>query len=335
MRSLNAHLRDAETHDRLAFHPSCPICRQTRLRGALSTAAVVSPRAQALVAASALAVSATAPAPVVLAAEADHEHEGTAQVVDTGPADPAANRDFDPGGEPTTLPEAPSPAIPGDVSNDNEPVDQPQMTDTNDPVIDAGDEADAAADSPATNQPDTTAPNAAGATPAPAPPVAPENTTPPAPSASPDAIPAPPAATQTLAPPSAAPPAPASAAPPRRVDESSSGPTGSPTPIATGANHHLASSTTTAASPTPTVAPAPAPVASAPSIDGQRARSGDRAHTVLPGESLWSIASDLLGPDATPAGVAREVHRLWRLNRDRIGTGDPDLIMIGTRLMLQ
>jgi len=62
---------------------------------------------------------------------------------------------------------------------------------------------------------------------------------------------------------------------------------------------------------------------------------GDRSHVVLPGESLWSVASDLLGADASPAAIAREVHRLWELNKDRIGTGNPDLLMVGTRLVLR
>jgi hypothetical protein len=56
---------------------------------------------------------------------------------------------------------------------------------------------------------------------------------------------------------------------------------------------------------------------------------------VQPGESLWAIASDLLGGEASPARIAREVDRLWRLNSDRIGTGDPDLLMVGTRLNLR
>jgi hypothetical protein len=56
---------------------------------------------------------------------------------------------------------------------------------------------------------------------------------------------------------------------------------------------------------------------------------------VLAGESLWAIATDLLGADATPASVAREVNQLWQLNRDQIATGDPDLLMVGTRLALR
>jgi hypothetical protein len=49
---------------------------------------------------------------------------------------------------------------------------------------------------------------------------------------------------------------------------------------------------------------------------------------------LWSIASALVGEQATVARIARRVNRLWTLNADRIGTGDPDLLMIGTRLRL-
>jgi Tfp pilus assembly protein FimV len=69
--------------------------------------------------------------------------------------------------------------------------------------------------------------------------------------------------------------------------------------------------------------------------DGRRARPGERVHVVLAGESLWSIASDLLGGRPTVARVAREVNRLWDLNRARIGTGDRDLLPTGTRLELQ
>jgi len=69
--------------------------------------------------------------------------------------------------------------------------------------------------------------------------------------------------------------------------------------------------------------------------NADRTDPGDRAHTVVAGESLWAIASDLLGGGASPAQVAREVHRLWRLNDGRIGTGNPDLLPIGTRLVLR
>jgi nucleoid-associated protein YgaU len=64
-------------------------------------------------------------------------------------------------------------------------------------------------------------------------------------------------------------------------------------------------------------------------------KRGDRAHVVRPGESLWSVAKDVLGAGASSAQMAREVNRLWELNKDSIGTGDPDLLMVGTRLRLR
>jgi LysM domain len=60
-----------------------------------------------------------------------------------------------------------------------------------------------------------------------------------------------------------------------------------------------------------------------------------RFHVVRPGESLWSIASRLLGPGASDASVALEVRRLWRLNSKRIGTGDPNLLRAGVKLRLR
>jgi hypothetical protein len=66
-----------------------------------------------------------------------------------------------------------------------------------------------------------------------------------------------------------------------------------------------------------------------------RASSGARFHVIQRGESLWSIASDVLGDDASSAQVSREVSRLWELNQERIGTGSPDLVYAGTRLRLR
>lgn len=51
------------------------------------------------------------------------------------------------------------------------------------------------------------------------------------------------------------------------------------------------------------------------------------------GESLWTIASDLLGAGATDAQIAAETNRLYRLNRDRIGD-DPNVLIAGTVLRL-
>jgi nucleoid-associated protein YgaU len=59
-----------------------------------------------------------------------------------------------------------------------------------------------------------------------------------------------------------------------------------------------------------------------------------RSHVVEAGESLWSIASDILGDGASSGQIAREVERLWERNRQRIGTGDRDVVMAGTLLRL-
>jgi hypothetical protein len=326
MRSLNAHLRDAETHDRLAFHPACPICHQTRMSGTFSTSPAVSARTQALVAAAALAVLAPA-APVALAAEPDNEREGTAQVVETGPRDPATSRDFDPGGQPTNLFEIGTPPIATDPPHGaRAPVDPSPSADTNDPVIGPGDAAQAAAGPSSASQQTTTQGSIPGATRAPAPPAATAQATPPAPGTPPDSTPPPPAPEASATP---------SDRPTHDIDKASdTDQTNRRTPRQSRVKHHTAAATT-AASATPTAAPAAAAVTADAAPHGRRPRPGDRTHTVLPGESLWSIASDLLGPDATPARVAREVHRLWQLNHDRIATGDPDLIRIGTLLTLR
>jgi hypothetical protein len=54
---------------------------------------------------------------------------------------------------------------------------------------------------------------------------------------------------------------------------------------------------------------------------------------VSPGDSLWSISSEWLGPNATPRQVAIGVERIYTLNRNRIGS-DPNLIFVGQRLSL-
>lgn len=71
----------------------------------------------------------------------------------------------------------------------------------------------------------------------------------------------------------------------------------------------------------PPAAPAPAVV------DGS-------SYTVRPGDCLWSIAEALLPSGAGNEEIAAEVARLWRTNADRIGTGDPNVILAGTVLKL-
>jgi hypothetical protein len=86
-----------------------------------------------------------------------------------------------------------------------------------------------------------------------------------------------------------------------------------------------------AAQPPPATEPAPSPEA----LPAETPAAGGRFHVVQPGESLWSIAADLLSPGASTAAVALRVHRLWELNEDRIGTGDPDVLPTGVKLRLR
>jgi len=334
MRSLAAHFGDSAAHDRLPFHPSCPICRQTRLTGRMPTDELVTPRAQALVAAGVLAVSSAAPGAAAFAAEQDQQQDGTAAVTQTT-TDPADSPDFDPGGAATDLPN-PAPPVPqsqapADPGNDDTAaVDQTSATNPDDPVVDSGDGSDSTTPAAATTtQPTTPTPSTdtstAPATPPTSAPPATQTTT--APSSTPE-----PAEAQAGTAPSVAPPpvrhAPRSSHHERRQHKAAKT-TREGTPQASPTSATTATPTTPASWSATAVVTAP----SGASID--HAKPGDQAHTVQQGESLWSIATDLLGHDATTARVAREVHHLWRLNRDRIGTGDPDLLVVGTKLVLR
>jgi transcriptional regulator with XRE-family HTH domain len=81
-------------------------------------------------------------------------------------------------------------------------------------------------------------------------------------------------------------------------------------------------------------APWSQPVAATPPDSG-RNLAGKDSYVVQPGDCLWHIAADLLPGSASTDAVAHEVERLWRLNEDRIGTGDPNLIYAGTELRLR
>ena len=54
---------------------------------------------------------------------------------------------------------------------------------------------------------------------------------------------------------------------------------------------------------------------------------------VSPGDTLWSISEEHLGPGATPQQIADEVERIYVLNQDQIGP-DPNLIFTGQELSL-
>ena len=54
---------------------------------------------------------------------------------------------------------------------------------------------------------------------------------------------------------------------------------------------------------------------------------------VRPGDSLWSISQERLGPNATPQQIADGAERIYALNRERIGA-DPNLIFVGQELLV-
>jgi nucleoid-associated protein YgaU len=83
----------------------------------------------------------------------------------------------------------------------------------------------------------------------------------------------------------------------------------------------------------PEAPPLPQPVAATPADPGL-ALSGKGTYVVRPGDCLWWIAAAQLPAGASTEVIEREVARLWRLNEDRIGTGDPNLIYAGTALRL-
>jgi DNA-binding CsgD family transcriptional regulator/LysM repeat protein len=61
------------------------------------------------------------------------------------------------------------------------------------------------------------------------------------------------------------------------------------------------------------------------------AQKGTERIVVSPGDSLWSISSERLGPNATPQQIANAVERIYALNQNQIGA-DPNLIFPGQRL---
>ncbi len=309
MSSLSAHLRQTEDHSRLRFHPGCPVCRRDRLAGSLSEDELVSRRVQAAVAAGLLAFS-TSGVSVAIASEPDEVSDGTSELVTA--SDPSSTVDFEPGGEAGQLPD-----------------EAPLAPETAQAPVEDSEDLGALEPEPARDVAETVVHEVA----AEAPPAAP--TTPVAPPSPPASEPPP----SEVAPPAAD-------VPPEDV-----------APKAERAERRAARSSQVAVEPAAAPAPAPAvaPPAAAPAppepsppgtaapvttrvvsgADTGRAAAGDRFHTVRAGESLWSIATDLLGERASTTRVAREVNRLWELNDDRIATGSPDLIYAGTRLTLR
>jgi hypothetical protein len=67
------------------------------------------------------------------------------------------------------------------------------------------------------------------------------------------------------------------------------------------------------------------------------ARANARANTshmvVRPGDSLWSISEERLGPNATPREILNGAEQIHALNRARIGA-DSDLLFVGQELLV-
>jgi hypothetical protein len=322
---VNIHQSKRSDHDRLGFHPDCPTCRQDRLFAALSPSPALCGRVRVLLAAGVLAFSAGGTA-TSIASEPDDQQEGIVVPDQGAPAAPPSGGGTgqqgddlgqNSGGE-TPLPFEVNP-VPGAPPEGTPPDGAPLEAE---PVDDSvGRLTLTAPDSPEGLGPGDA-------------PVPPTEAVPPAPPVAPMAPGEPLAPTQDPVPPEAAlPPAKPEAA--HRANERGR---------SKRLHHKQPRGETTRAAPAPAAAtPAYAPASdlteqssSGPAVAAIDASlNGRRFHTVRPGESLWSIASALLGPDASPGAIALEVHRLWRLNSARVGTGDPDLLRIGVKLHLR
>jgi LysM domain len=323
MASLSAHLRRPERHARLPFRSDCPICRLERLAGEPPNDRLVSPRVPAALAAGVLAVSTTAPG-VAVAAEPDQQHEGTAAPQEAGAPGDGQGADFDPGGPASRLPdETPTPAAAPANPNEGDggPAEQESDAARTEPVADEGDAAPADrsssgdvqtgggsdAQTPAEPGPGTVAqPSDA--------PVVPVSGGP-----GPAAVEVAPAVTPQVDLPSR----------PRRIRERVRRviEDSSPRRLETRAVQLAA-------------------VREAPQARGHtrqpvRVTPAARWYVVRPGDSLWAIATRLLGYEPgshTPqidAKISGEVQRLWGLNRNRLRSGDPSLIYSGERLRLK
>ena len=261
---------------------------------------------------------------LAVAQEPDRTQEGTAAPEDPGESEADAPN-FDPGGDSALLPFDVTPAPdPGDdaglgESLETEPVPVPDgpVPDTgaiDEPVVQPGEDAPTppAGEAPADEAP-ADGPDSAPPTAPPSVPTAPRDASAlPSYHLEPEASPPHRSAARLI-----------SDAPPRTSIGLPPEPPSNPV-------EEAPRITVQAATPEPDNEPL---VVSARAPDADKNR-GARVYMVERGDSLWAIAEDMLGPAASAARISGEVQRLWSLNEDRIGTGDPDLLMVGTELRL-
>jgi LysM domain len=338
---LSAHLTAGPDHARLGFHPACAVCRNQRLAGTLSDS-VLSARAQAGLLAAALAAGSLVPGSVAAASDSSRPPTGTASQ-----APPPA---------PTPAPEpspAPAPDVPPFAADETQeaPADEAPHLRELMTSPEAGTDTEG---EDVSGEPDETAPAPmpVGQAPAELPAAEPAPVPlgqPPAPPLPTEPTPAPPPPVSAPSPPP--PPEPVAPSPAAELEQDA---TAHPAdPDVTRKARGRAKPRRPAAQPvvdwedTPERENAPAPVgASVPAATAKKALVSQRpnpvgdhvtgpTYTVQPGDSLWSIARRLVGPRASAARIGRELNRLWELNREQIGTGDPSLIYAGTVLRIQ
>jgi hypothetical protein len=328
---LSEHLTaGAADHGRLGFHPDCPRCRADRLAGPVRRDALVSRRAQAALAAGLLAFSVGAAPAGAQVPEVDPEQQGAPA---PGGEPPGLQPDLDPGEADTFDYEtAPVTGGPGAGGEEDEGVGAPVDTDpTLDPDVPLPPEEQAPPPAPPAPSAPAPAPPAPEAAPVPAPPPTPPPAAPvPAPATPPaaGAEPPPPPLGELLDYPKQR----GGATKVREVriglEPTPPAADGGAQPTAAGSGSLPPGDSVPAASPSVEAVPVSQPVSASESrIDGG-------TYVVRPGDSLWSITTRLLGPGASAAEIADEVDRLWKLNNDRIGTGNPDLLPVSTELRL-
>jgi len=81
----------------------------------------------------------------------------------------------------------------------------------------------------------------------------------------------------------------------------------------------------------PAGAPPAAEPRAEPGIPNRATAPQRRVVVVRPGDTLWAIAAERLGPGARDCDIAAEWPRWYTANRAQIGP-DPDLLMPGQRL---